>query len=234
MLVIAGCAAICAATALAQAAPAAGANPPRISAPPPASRNATADFRGHAGSAQARQVADWVAGSGDNQATDFFIIDKKQARLYAFGPGAVLVDSTAVLLGSARGDDTAPGIGTRPVAEVKPAERTTPAGRFIAERGHNTAGEDVVWIDYDAAVSMHRVRTANVKEQRARRLATPSVADNRISFGCINVPAKFFDARIAPVFRNRRAMVYVLPESRSLQQVFGLPDAGSRPGATPG
>ena len=42
-----------------------------------------------------------------------------------------------------------------------PEERTTPAGRFVAERGQNLRGEDVVWIDYDAAVLMHRVITTS-------------------------------------------------------------------------
>ena len=56
--------------------------------------------------------------------------------------------ATAVLIGAARGDDTVAGIGSRPIAAVAPHERTTPAGRFTAEPGHNASGEDVVWFDY--------------------------------------------------------------------------------------
>ena len=52
---------------------------------------------------------------------------------------------------------------------------------FEVEPGRNTQGEDIIWIDYDAAVSMHRVRTANKADRRLERLATPSVAANRIS-----------------------------------------------------
>ncbi len=58
------------------------------------------------------------------------------------------------------------------MASILPEERTTPAGRFVAELGHNIKGEDIVWVDYDAAVSLHRVRATNPTERRLQRLAT--------------------------------------------------------------
>ncbi len=100
-----------------------------------------------------------------------------------------------VLLGVARGDHTVPGIGDKKLSEIKSEERTTPAGRFVAEVGTNARGEDVVWVDYDSAVSMHRVLTTNAKEQRARRLQTPTPNDNRVSYGCINVPERLLRER---------------------------------------
>ena len=132
-----------------------------------------------------------------------------------------------VLLGGARGDDSIAGIGNRPIEQVRPEERTTPAGRFIAEAGRNLLGEDVVWVDYDAAVSMHRVRLTNPAERRLERLATPTADDNRISYGCINVPVSFYETYIRPAATKRRAIIYVLPEVRSLQQVFGAYDVAA-------
>ena len=173
-----------------------------------------------------RLMANWIAGSGDHADRPFVLIDKRAARLYVFDEQARLLDDTPVLLGLAQGDDTVPGIGDKAIADVLPEERTTPAGRFVGERGLNLGGEDVVWVDYDAAVSMHRVRANNVKERRLQRLASETADDNRISYGCINVPANFFDAHIAPTFARQRAMVYVLPEEKSLQAVFGLPARG--------
>lgn len=172
-------------------------------------------------SAGARHIADWVAASHDNRGAEFVIVDKKSATVHVFDASAKLTGSTPVLLGAATGDDSVPGIGDRPIAEVRPEERTTPAGRFNGERGRNAQGEDVVWVDYDAAVSMHRVRANNPKERRLERLATPTPEDNRISYGCINVPAAFYDAQIRPIFAKRTAVVYVLPEVKSLRQVFG-------------
>jgi len=194
-------------------------------APPPPARYA--GFGAETPSPDARHLADWVADTRDNAGTGFFIVDKRNAHLYAFDADARLLGASAVLLGGARGDDSVAGIGARPIAQIRPAERTTPAGRFAGQRGRNAQGEDIVWVDYDAAVSMHRVRATNPKERRLERLATPTAADNRISYGCINVPADFYNTHVGPAFAQHRAIVYVLPEVRVVQQVFGSYDVAS-------
>lgn len=193
-----------------------------------------ADFGLTKVSDDARYVANWVARSSDNRGVDFVIVDKKSAAVYVFDSNARLRAWSPVLLGTAPGDDTVPGIGSRPLAEVKYEERTTPAGRFLGQRGYNAHGEDVVWVDYGAAVSMHRVLTNNPDERRLERLATPEIDDNRISYGCINVPAEFFETQIAPIFVQRRGMVYVLPEVKPVREVFGAQTAGASPAHTPG
>jgi len=109
----------------------------------------SADFGQASPSADARHIADWIADSRDNANADFIIVDKRDAKAYVFDAEARLRGASPVLLGSALGDDSVPGIGLRPIAEVRPEERTTPAGRFVAERGRNLQGEDVVWVDYD-------------------------------------------------------------------------------------
>lgn len=180
----------------------------------------------------ARRLADWIAGSADNAGADFVIVDKRHATLYVFDAQARLRASSPVLLGAARGDDSVAGIGARPIDLVRLHERTTPAGRFVAERGRNALGEDVIWVDYHAAVSMHRVRTTRAEERRTERLTTPSVDDNRISYGCINVPASFYDTYIVPALSTRGGLVYVLPEVRSLKQVFTSYEAPATPPVT--
>ncbi len=178
--------------------------------------------------ADAAELFDWVALSGDSGGLPFMVIDKRQAHLWVFDRSGKLQGDAPVLLGVARGDDTAPGIGDKKLSEIKPEERTTPAGRFLAEVGMNARGEDVVWIDYDAAVSMHRVLTTNAKEQRARRLETPTPSDNRVSYGCVNVPTAFFENVVRATVNGGNSVVYVLPESRSLRSVFsGLATAQS-------
>jgi hypothetical protein len=180
-------------------------------------------------SAEAGTLVSWVRQSGDNHGVPFAVIDKRNARVFVFSADGQLRGSAPVLLGLARGDDTVPGIGEKPLSEVKPEERTTPAGRFVAEHGTNMRGEHVVWVDYDAAVSMHPVLTTNPKEHRLQRLATPSVADNRISYGCVNVPTAFFQNVLLKTLDAPRPIVYVLPETRPLAATFaGL--AGNRAG----
>jgi len=203
-----------------------------ITAPARAARVAPrlADFRGGQASEDVRFIANWVADSRDAGDRPFVIIDKKGARVYVFDGGARLLGAAPVLLGVAPGDDTVPGIGDRPLSQVLMHERTTPAGRFVGERGHNARGEDVVWVDYDAAVSMHRVLTTNKQERRLERLATPTVDDNRVSFGCINVPVAFYERFLRPTFADQTAMIYVLPEVKSIRQVFAAYDVAARYG----
>ncbi len=171
-------------------------------------------------SPNAQQLADWVAAKGDHAGAAFIIVDKPRARVLVFDTDARLRAQSQILLGAALGDVSVPGIGTRPMALILPAERTTPAGRFVAEGGLNANGEDVVWVDYDAAVSMHRVRASNPAERRVERLASAKINDNRISYGCINVPVAFYEKFIRPIFAQRKAMVYVLPDIKSLNEVF--------------
>ena len=191
--------------------------PLRPSAPPPQ----FAEFNGHEASPEVRHIAHWAVFTRDHKRMSFVVVDKKGARVYVFGPDGRLKDSAPALLGAARGDHTVPGIGTKPLAQVQPAEKTTPAGRFLAEPGVNTTGEDIVWVDYDAAVSMHRVRPLVKAERRLERLASPTVADNRISFGCINLPVAFYENVLSPAVKTTGAVVYVLPETRTPEQQFG-------------
>ena len=178
------------------------------------------DFGGQQASADARRVAQWVVDSADNGLLNFAILDKKDARVFVFDPSGRLLGASPVLLGSAPGDDSVAGIGTRPIADVLPSERTTPAGRFRARPGHDAIPEEVLWVDYDTAVAMHRVRLTNPAEHRAERLASPNVKDRRISYGCINMPPAFFEQVLWPHFGERGGYVYVLPEVKSLGQVF--------------
>ncbi len=183
-----------------------------------------ADFGSEDPSPEARHVANWAVHSRDHKKSAFVVVDKADARVYVFGPDGKLRDSAPALLGSARGDHTVPGIGDKPLSAIKPDEKTTPAGRFVAEPGKNTNGEDIIWVDYDAAVSMHRIRPFVAVERRLERLATLTVDDNRISFGCINLPITFYENVLSPTVHKHGAIVYVLPETRTPQQLFGSYD----------
>lgn len=187
------------------------------------------DFAAQEASAEVRQMADWVMGRSDHQGRPFVIVDKVQVRVFVFHPDGKLIGASAALMGSAQGDDSVSGIGEREMSAILPHERTTPAGRFVSVPGVNSMGEDIVWVDYNAAVSMHRVRAKEPKERRLERLASATADDNRISYGCINLPADFYDNVLKPALGARQGVVYVLPETRPLQSVFGLLAPPSRP-----
>lgn len=156
----------------------------------------------------------WVLASGDHHGRPFAIVDKRAARLQVFDASGRLVGATPVLLGLTPGDEAlVTELGTRPVASLTPQERTTPAGRFDAEPGLNDRGEPIVWLDYDAALAIHRLRPALARERRAERLASADPAQRRISAGCVVVPVAFFEDVIAPTLGRVRSTVYVLPEA---------------------
>jgi len=181
-----------------------------------------ADLGQQRASVQAAQFADRVVGSRDNQAMPFMIIDKLNARVLLFDPAGRLLGASAALLGQARGDDSTPGIGERPIASILPAERTTPAGRFVASLDHDRHGQELLWVDYNTALALHRVVRGKPSEQRLQRLESATPADNRVSYGCINVPAAFYDQFVSPAFRTTSGVVYILPETRSVREVFGF------------
>jgi hypothetical protein len=179
-----------------------------------------ANLKQETASPEARQMADWVVDSGDNKNMPFVILDKKDAKVYVFHPHGGLRGAAPVLLGITVGDDSFPGVGNKPLSMVKPEEKTTPAGRFLAASDKNIKGADIVWIDYDSAVSMHAVVKGTEVERRAERLASPLPSERRISFGCVNVPVNFFKTALLPSFKKSDGIVYVLPETRSTKDLF--------------
>jgi hypothetical protein len=182
-----------------------------------------ADFAGQKASADARYVAHWVMDSRDNRNLPFVIVDKKDARIFVFEADGRIRGTSPVLLGLMPGDLAAPGVtNKRDLSRLDLRERTTPAGRFESEPGRNLKGENVVWIDYDAALAIHRLRPAPAHERRPERLASATPDDNRISLGCVVVPVAFYENVIQPALGRTRSVVYVLPESRSARDVFGV------------
>ena len=179
-----------------------------------------ANFEREHASPDARSVADWVVNSGDNQGMPFVIVDKKDAKAFVFYVDGRLRGAAPILLGVGVGDEAIPGIGNREMSTLRPEERTTPAGRFVSYLGVNYYKKDILWVDYDGAVSMHRVVTNKPEERRLERLATPTPLDNRISYGCINVPVNFFNSILKPTFIGKTGIVYVLPEVKSKNEIF--------------
>lgn len=192
-----------------------------------------ADFGPVTPSPETRETADWVVQSGDHKNLPFMVIDKQQAKVFVFYPDGKLRGATSALLGLAIGDHTPPGIGQKKLSAIKPEERTTPAGRFMSSLSKDIHGVEVLWLDYESALSLHAVVKGTPQERRAQRLASPAVADKRISFGCINVPVRFYAEVVSPAFTGTYGVVYVLPETKPLREVFSLQTAQTSSAAAP-
>ena len=114
-----------------------------------------------------------------------------------------------------------PGVGSKHLAEIGPAEKTTPAGRFLAKFGLAAGQERVLWVDYATSVALHPIpKGASAKERRRQRMLSPTSEDNRITFGCINVPVTFYSKAVRPLFQKKGGYVYVLPDTKPLEVVF--------------
>jgi len=190
----------------------------------PSARAAADPWARSGATVDAQRLVRWVSATADHQGMPFAVIDKPAATIHVFGPGGGHAGSAPVLLGSALGDHSAPGIGQRPLSQIRPHERTTPAGRFVSEPGSNLQGHDIVWIDYPSAVSLHRVR-GHPAERRVQRLASPVLAERRISHGCVNAPTQFYNRNIAPWFGREAGVVYVLPDAEPFAAFFPAADA---------
>lgn len=177
--------------------------------------------RGLAGaSADVRGLVHWVAASGDRGDRPFAVVDKKAATLYVFDAAGRLAGRTPALLGVARGDESAPGVGLLRPEQIPLHQRTTPAGRFASQPGRNLDGEHVVWVDYDTAIAIHRLRPGASYGPRSARLASGGGDDKRVSLGCIVVPEAFYDGVVRPVLGQGAGVVYVLPETMPAQRLF--------------
>ncbi|WP_298090154.1 hypothetical protein [uncultured Sphingomonas sp.] len=169
----------------------------------------------------AAQVTQWVSTSKDNRALPWAVVDKENAALFLFDGKGKPLGAVPVLIGIAPGDEASPGIGNKKLADLGPAEKTTPAGRFLAKFGMPVAGERVLWVDYATSVAIHPIpKDAGPREKRRERMLSPTPDDNRITFGCINVPKAFYGRVLRPLFRGKGGYVYVLPDSKPIEAVF--------------
>lgn len=94
-------------------------------------------------------------------------------------------------------------------------------------------------MDYDSGLALHRVIATVAKERRLERLQSSVPLELRITHGCINVPVKFYENVVSPAFTGTNGIVYVLPETRPVREVFGSYDVvdaarGRQGGMAPG
>jgi len=172
-------------------------------------------------SPEVQSVAKWIATSHDNAGMYFLLLDKVNAQVYFFHPTGYLVATAPALLGMGKGDKMLVP-NTAPMSAIPPQKRITPAGRYVSRLAIDSHGKELLVIDYDASLSLHPVVKGTPLEHRAQRLASTTSEDNRISFGCINVPPAFYANVVSPALTNTRGIVYILPETSPAGQLFGF------------
>lgn len=227
-----GAASLSAPAALAQSAPAKSSAPKAAASKPVAAKPAQAQAApaekapdevapGQPVSDLVIDLAGWVIATENNRGLPFAVIDKAAAQILIFNAEGKVQGMAPILIGSAVGDDSAPGVGDRELKDIPKADRTTPAGRFLAGYGPAAGGERVLWVDYATSVSIHPIPTssASKKEKRKERLASPEPDDNRITHGCINVSSTFYKKVVSTVFK-KGGVFYVLPDTITVAEAF--------------
>jgi hypothetical protein len=177
-------------------------------------------------SPEVKSVAQWIGNSRDNGGMPFVLVDKANAQVYLFNPAGNLLATAPILLGMGVGDRLLVP-NNAPMSAMPPQKRITPAGRYPSRLAIDSHGKELLVIDYDASISLHPIVKGTPPEHRAERMATPTSQDNRISFGCINVPAAFYSTFVSPTFTNKMGIVYILPETSPAAQLFGFQPAGA-------
>lgn len=141
-----------------------------------------------------------VVAMRDHFGRPFVVADKRAGAIYIVSPEGQILEDSPALYGKHQGDEAVAG--------------QTPAGVFVLQRHFTDEvgyGGDVMffWSENGDDYALHRTYTRNPHERREHRLTTLSALDNRISNGCINVPAAFYDRAIVPLHGAR---LFVLPE----------------------
>ena len=189
-----------------------------------------ADFQAQPASSEVRHIAHWALDSGDTGGMPYIIIDKVNARVFVFEASGRLRGAQPALIGMGTGDAAPDGLGELRLAAIRPRDRTTPAGRFVASLDRDLKGQEILWIDYDDALALHRVVKGQPSERRAERLLSATPTDNRISYGCVNVPVRFYEDVVSPVFRGTGGVVYILPEASPARDLFDSYEVPANPG----
>lgn len=175
---------------------------------------------------QVKDTASHVVQTKDNGGKPFIVADKMSGNITLFDANGKALTTTPALYGSEVGDT------------LQGTNRQTPAGRFtLTYSKEDKSLGDMQVLD---GVSMqdgntnyvwaiHRV--INPKgENRLNRLTSKTASDNRISNGCINVPAEFFNKYLDKQFDG---VLYVLPETANFDgTVFNNTTVSDRANAT--
>lgn len=196
--------------------------PNNLALPPAAAPQLSpVDLALQSASAEVKSVAKWVIESRDNLGLPYLLIDKVNAQVFVFNSAGQLQGAAPALLGMGRGDRMLVSNETK-MSAMPPQVRITPAGRFVSRLAKDAKGKELLVLDYDASLSLHPVVPGTPKERRAERLKSATAQDNRISFGCINVPVPFYATVVSPAFTNTKGVVYVLPETGPASALFGM------------
>lgn len=144
----------------------------------------------------------------------YLLLDKPTCTTYVIGLDKKEVGHCTTLLGTTMGEE--PNVITDLDGNRYTQTTTTPAGKYKV--GHEgICKEDLITYDGrilniygSGSVCIHIVYPGEYPE-RMKRLKSPTLIDNRISYGCINVTKEFWDKCIAP-YIDEGSIIMITPD----------------------
>ena len=67
-----------------------------------------------------------------------------------------------------------------------------------------------------------RALAAGDAGKRPERMATVTPLDDRVTYGCVNVPADFYDRWVMPTLGKTLGVISVLPENQPVKEHFSF------------
>lgn len=144
----------------------------------------------------------------------FMVADKPNGMLHIFKEDGSHALSDPTLYGKDTGDVM------EALSSLEGGAKVTPAGKFTLKARPSTyaGGQELILVeskDYTGYIAIHAADTSTPSENRLGRLDTPTAADNRVSYGCINTKHDTFINEIAPNIANLDGgMVFVVPDAQ--------------------
>ena len=151
----------------------------------------------------------------------FMVADKPNGMLHIFKEDGSHALSDPTLYGKDTGDVL------DAVSSLEGGPKITPAGKFTLKARASTyaGGQELILVeskDYTGYIVVHAADTSTPSENRLGRLDTPTAADNRVSYGCINTKHDTFINEIKPnISKLDGGMVFVVPDAQDqVAQMF--------------
>jgi len=143
----------------------------------------------------------------------FIVADKPNGMMHVFKEDGSHAISDATLYGKDAGDVL------DKVSSLEGGPKITPAGKFTMKESpaDYAGGTSLILVeskDHTGYIAIHAADVSTPSENRLGRLDTPSTADNRISYGCINTKHGTFINEIKPNIASLDGgLIFVLPET---------------------
>jgi hypothetical protein len=165
----------------------------------------------------AQSVYESMAPTAQASGKGFMVADKPNGMLHVFNADGSMLVQDAALYGKDVGDVESK------VSSLQGGAKITPAGKFMLSTTVDSEYAGGMRLDLvetsspDGVIAVHAAWLGNAKDAREARLKSPSAADNKISYGCINTTHDAFLKSILPnIDKFNGGMLFILPDATAM------------------